>query len=444
MEIFVQPVTGSDDQFIIYRPLAQIAFVGNRAMVDVVQLLTDETVSPKPKVSLNVLNFLHLTEFLKPDGPVLPPAVNTPFKPTMAVLLLTNQCQLRCTYCYAAAGEAPQQHLTVELAATAIDTVCQNAHDLGLSEFEVMFHGGGEPTFAWSTLKACVEYACQKSLVARISMVSNGIWSREQCQWLIDNIDGMTISIDGNPETQDCQRPLRSGEGSSKLVMCNIAELDRHEFPYSLRMTATPPWTLPDDVRYLCDNTNCLMIQVEPAFNRKRGGHFEPSDDEIEGFVQAFVDAHEIARQHGRHLHYAGARLGVVTNTFCTAPYNALIINGIGDVVTCYEVASELHPLSGISRIGHIDEDEVRVNLKDRQRLHQLMHERRTTCEGCLCYWTCAGDCYARAMDIGEEGHLKKKGRCIINQRLTEKMLLSHIADGNGVWHGEQHCEQCP
>jgi uncharacterized protein len=219
-------------------------------------------------------------------------------------------------------------------------------------------------------------------------------------------------------------------------VLRTIAALDRHDFPYGLRLTATPPWTMVDDVRFLCEETNCQSMQVEPAFNDSRGGHGEPDDDAINGFVEMFLEAHAIARAAGRTLFYSGARFGLATSMFCTAPFTALIVNANGDIVTCYEVASENHPLSAMSIIGHIEDGNVVLDETAQNYLHGLMAERRADCRDCFCYWSCAGDCYARAFSPEPGGHLRRKGRCTINQRLMEKLILQHIAESDGVWQG--------
>ncbi len=432
MDVRIIPITGASE-VIIYRPLAGRAFVGNRSMANLVLALTDEVTSPKPHVAPDILEFLCSHGFFDPDPP--PPLwTTTGFHPTMAVLLLTNQCQLRCTYCYAAAGEAPRQELALEPGCAAIDYVFETAVELNRPEFEVSFHGGGEPTYAWQVLQQCTAYARQKPLPAKITLTSNGVWSEAQCDWIAANLDGLSLSVDGAPATQDRQRPLRSGQGSSPYVMNTINALDRRAFPYGIRLTATPPWTLADDVRFLCTATGCQSMQVEPAFNTKRGGHTEPDASEIEGFVAAFLDAFEIAQQSGRRLLYSGARLGLVTTVFCTAPYSALIVNANGDLVACYEVAGDTHPLAQMSVIGHIEDGQVNIDHAARTHLHRLIAERQATCQDCFCYWSCAGDCYPRTFSLGEGGHLQHRGRCTINQQITEKLLLRRIADGGGVW----------
>ena len=70
--------------------------------------------------------FLEQHRFFEPDPP-LPAAPAEEFRPAIAVLLMTNQCQLRCTYCYAAAGEAARRPSDPRIGRAAIDYVCHAA-----------------------------------------------------------------------------------------------------------------------------------------------------------------------------------------------------------------------------------------------------------------------------------------------------------------------------
>lgn len=434
------PVRDSDGsvKYIVYRPLLGLAFVGNKAMADRTRSFlshASEIDGQDPSV-----DFLQRIGFLAPD-PSPPVPSEGEFRPSTAVLLLTNQCQLRCTYCYAAAGESARQELSFDLAKAAIDCVCENAQQAGKDNFELNFHGGGEPTLAWKTIEACVAYARQKPLRAEITLQSNGIWSAKKRAWLLDNLDSLSLSMDGSPETQNHQRPNIAGRGSFSQVIKTIRELDRRQFPYGIRMTATAPWTnFPRDVRFLCESTQCPSMQVEPAFNTRRGEHKSPGLEEVRGFAEAFVQASEIAAQTGRSLVYSGARLGQVTWSFCMAPYDALVLSPNGYVVTCYEVTSVSHRLSGLSTIGRIEDGKIQIDAAARSFLHAKMAERREACKDCFCYWSCAGDCYARTFDVGDTGHLRYGARCEANRYITEKLLLGAIAAGDGVWNAsEQH-----
>jgi len=433
-EIYTIPVSdqNDEDKFIIFRPLVGTAFVGNRTMAALAQKLLTEDAPVNDKDEAE--SFLRSIDFLAPDPPD-PSEPGDEFAPSTAVLLLTNQCQLRCTYCYAAAGESLRKTLTPELGHAVIDAVYETARQRNFPQFEVSFHGGGEPTMAWRVLQDCVDWTRKKSIPAKVTLTSNGIWSPTQCSWIIQNLDGLSLSMDGGPSTQDQHRPFSSGIGSSSIVMRSLAELDRHHFSYNIRMTAAAPWkNLPRDVAFLCRESGCKVIQVEPAFNTKRGGHNDPSYDELEAFAEAYLEAVEIAAQAGRQFYYSGARLGTISTTFCSAPYNALIVNPDGDLIACYEVTSQDHPLVDISRIGRIENGQINIDHATRSRLHELMASRRESCRDCFCYWSCAGGCYTRSFGSPPDGHLHRGNLCELRQHLVKSLLLYGIARAGGVW----------
>lgn len=443
MELFTIPLA---DKYIIYRPLRQLAFVGNAAMVELVQRFATAAVADSNKrveqlvadMPTELVNFLQTVGFLEPDPPP-PPVPNYAYQPTTAVLLLTNRCHLRCVYCYANAGHAPAADLTWELAQAVIDQACENALQQVQPHFALSFHGGGEPVLAWSLIKQATAYARTKPLPCRISLTSNGVWSEAQARWIIENLDNVSISIDGAPATQDCQRPFASGVGSSALVLRSLALLDAAQFTYGIRMTALQPWReqLPTDVQFLCEQTGCRAMQVEPAFNITRGGHRAPTQAEAADFVEGFMAAFAIAAQAGRRLTYTGAQPWRLTQQFCSAPYNALIVNPAGRLVSCYEVTDADHPLADLSSVGAVIDAQVRVNQPGREQLLTLIDERRSLCQDCFCQWHCAGDCYVRA--FGDTVvHTNFGARCFTNRAITVQMLLWSIMQGDGVWRGER------
>lgn len=429
-----EPVQQEPGHYLIYRPRAGIAFVGNRAMADLALSASRDELTADDLAG-RACDFLDRIGFLESDPPVpIPPALE--FRPATAVLLMTNDCQLRCTYCYAAAGSAPREELDPHMAHVVIDHVCDTAVQQGLDYFELSLHGGGEPTRAWGALKHCVDYARGRPLPAQITMTSNGVWSPGQLEWITENVDAATISVDGAPDTQNRQRPFESGQGSAATVLRNLAELDAREFPYAIRMTATPPWDhLAKDVQFLFESTQCQSIHVEPAFNTSRGGHPEPDEAAAQAFSQAFVEAFLVASSAGRQLAYSGASVNAVAATHCSAPYESLIVTTRGSLVTCYEVTSPSHPLAGISTIGRVAGGTLTIDDARRLTLLDKLAERRDRlCQGCWCATTCAGDCYARAFDSGERGHLSFGRRCQMNRDVTKGVLLALIATGAGVW----------
>lgn len=436
MELVTVPV---QDGVLIYRPMARLAFVGNRAMAHLARSLAlNGQTTADADCPPEVRAFLEGIGFLEPDPPPPMPR-KLGYHPANIVLLLTNRCNLRCIYCYASAGEVAGESMSPALARAAIDRVHANAQDLGRPSFDLTFHGGGEPVLAWETLEQAVIHARSRDLPARITAVSNGIWSERQRQWIVDNLDRVTISCDGAPATQDRQRPYASGRGSSEDVMRTIRGLDRVGFDYGIRMTALAPWRgrLAADVRFLCEETGCRSMQVEPAYNSGRGFYRPPSPTDGDEFVAAFLEAHEVARRAGHRLTYSGARPWLLTSSFCSAPYESLVVTAAGELVTCYEVTGEHHPLAAACAFGRLEDGQAIVDEGRRGAMLRRMEDRREGCRDCLCYWHCAGDCHVKAFYPGAEAAPGSSTRCRVNQAITLELLLARVAEAkDGVWQG--------
>lgn len=242
--------------------------------------------------------------------------------------------------------------------------------------------------------------------------------------------------MDGRQVTQNRQRPFLSGSGSFDIVWRNIQAMDAQGFDYALRLTATAPFeNFPREIDFLCQETACQHFHVEPTFHIQRGTHGDPLPGDGDAFVDAFLEGVNVAEAAGRTLMYSGGRLGLVTDTFCTAPFQALIVNPLGQLVTCYELAGRDHPMNAISVVGGLTPSEMTLDETQRQRLHRLIAARRATCQDCFCYWSCAGDCYVRALP-GPDCDASERGeRCEINRGIIKGLLLRQIARGNGVWY---------
>ena len=433
MEVYTIPISNAeqDNAYIVYRPLLGLAFVGNQAMADLAKSLAEE---PDWPMDDDVQPFLEEIGFLRPDPPApqLPAAGD--FNAMGLTLLMTNQCQLRCTYCYAAAGDFPRQHLSRETGYAAIDYVYENLKRLKHPRFRIALHGGGEPTFPWETMRDLVAYAKEKSIPTEVSLTSNGVWSKQQTQWIMAYVDSVGISMDGSPGTQDAQRPLASGNGSSGRVMHTLRELEANHHPYGLRMTAVPPFDrLLEDVRFLCENTHPQHMQVEPAFHPQRGGGYQYELEEGRQFLQAFFAAQRLAEQYGQKLRCVGSDVDKISPVPCGSPFNSLIVTPQNNLVACFEVTDDSHPLPELMTIGRITPQGVEIDEGVRSTLRQKIVERLASCRDCFCYWTCAGGCLPRTLFPGPDGHLQHGAHCELKRVLLQEMLLKQIAAGNGV-----------
>lgn len=423
------------DKFIIYRPLPGLAFIGNAALVDYIK--AREQSSPDITPDEKIDDFLELADFWAPDPPGPPAWIPAEtHQPTMAVLMMTTACNLRCTYCYARGGEGPRVDMNIDLAKAVIDRVHANALARGQSHYSLVFHGGGEPVVNWKVLTRAAEYARSQELPCQISMASNGVWTAAQRRFIIENVSSVSLSFDGLPAIQNTQRPRADGKASFPALMRTIRDLEAAKSPYGIRMTVTPESVeyLPANIDFICEHTTCQSIQAEPAYASVRGEYADPSPEQAEAFAQAFFEAYNRAQARGRYLFYSGSRPGTISGCFCQAPESALIVTPEGDIVTCFEIHDRRHALIDQFVIGHAAPEKIEVDMEKLRAFARGQSERRDKCEGCFCYWHCGGDCASRCMASPETD----RWRCQVNRTITRELIAWNIAAGDGIWRAHR------
>ncbi len=417
-------------RYLIYRPLKRLAFIGNQALINYIgrRTINSHTAPAHPDIDL----FLARTGYWEPAVSPEPGDRPEPARPTMAVLLMTNRCNLACTYCYASAGSHAPVDMSWPIARVVIDSATDNARINGDSRFGLSFHGGGEPTLNWSILTAAVSYARAQRLPCDVSLASNGIWTTQIRNFICSNIDSVTLSFDGVKAVQDAQRPRRSGSGSFESVMRSIRALDTSGVEYGIRMTVMPESfeRLPESLQFLCNETGVRAIQIEASFTSSRGVYTDISSEDADRFVTSYILAERIGFQHDVVVSYSGARPWVISDTFCQAPSKAIIATPEGRMVACFEATGENHPYSKEFTIGHVTPNGVETDPDAYNKFQQSREIRRAKCGECFCYWHCCGDCASRAM-ISKAPTSK---RCHVNREITKALIADYIERGNGIW----------
>lgn len=445
-EVFSIPL--ATNRYLIYAPLRRLAFIANDHMVNAIDELRSSSVAGNQESAT--------VAFLKRIGLYSSPEEVDPITrfsgqpyPTNVTLFLTTACNLRCTYCYASAGDTPLKAMPLETAIRGIDFVSANAVEAGQETFEVNFHGGGEPTRNWKILTEAVGYARRRGrqlgLVPKISAATNGVLSPAQTDWIIANLDAVSLSCDGLPSIQDRHRPLASGGGSSGIVMRTMRRFDSASFRYGIRVTVTRDQipSLPDSIEFLCRKTRPQRIQVEPAYALGRW-KAEPSAETAE-FIDAYREAQTRARALGREITYSAARVGLLTNHFCGISQDTFSLSPDGNVSACYEVFSEDNTWAKEFFYGSADPHGVgyRFDMAALERLRHQGVEHKEFCRGCYAKWHCAGDCHHKALNVNGGEEFQGSDRCHITRELTKDQILDRIAASGGLfWHGsgeEQH-----
>ena len=118
------------EKFILYAPLKPLAFIGNQALVDAINIKLGRL--PKKRSKHELIIALQKTGLFEPDRMCTPNGdCNRSFDPTLCILMPTTACNLACTYCYAGYEDKKKVSLQWSVAKKAIRS--RNAEMLFIS-----------------------------------------------------------------------------------------------------------------------------------------------------------------------------------------------------------------------------------------------------------------------------------------------------------------------
>lgn len=442
-ELFVVPVAS---HFLIYAPLQQTGFLANAKVVNFIADLRDgrwDDTSSDHREMVELLRQFGIVDGSADQLPIT--TFHGEPKPTTVTLFLTTACNLRCTYCYASAGDTPTRVMPFEVARRGIDFVIANAVNLNQPAIEIAYHGGGEPTVNWKTLTDSFEYAREQAgkhgIEAHASLASNGVMPEYKVDWVIEHLDGVSLSFDGLPEVHDANRLTISGQGSSSEVIRTIRRFDEASFNYGLRLTVTEDQipNIEASVSYLCENFCPQRIQVEPAYQLGRWS--DAPSAETESFINGFRAAQASANRLGYQIEFSGSRVGHLSNHFCGVTQDSFCLASDGKVSACYETFIEENDWAKTFFYGQQDEASTgyTFDLPILNQLREQTVDNHEFCQGCFAKWTCGGDCYHKSLSVNGPGEFAGTDRCHIIRELTKDQVLEKIQSAGGLfWHEER------
>ncbi len=167
---------------------------------------------------------------------------------------ITNQCNLRCKYCYIPKSS---ENMSMNIANEALDKIYISAGRHGIKKISFLMMGG-EPVLELPkilTLMKKIKVLNKKyNITAAVNLISNGILITEEiARTLKKNKIGLQISIDGLEKYHDKLRVFPSGKGSFKYVLKGIDNLQKVGVSFNAIIVVTRKNVagIPEFIKYL-------------------------------------------------------------------------------------------------------------------------------------------------------------------------------------------------
>ena len=348
--------------------------------------------------------------------PPPPPPPNiiplTPFPLTTAVLNVTNQCNLSCTYCYEYSedkivdttnGSQPK-FMSEETARQSVDLLLRESGDIQV--VHVSFFGG-ETLMNYPVLSQVVPYACEQAAAqgkrVEFNLTTNAtLLTSEMIGFLAEHDISVTVSIDGPREMQNRFRVFHDGRGSYDVLLPRVRELlQRHTSrPIGARVTLTSQVNdIVSIYRHLTEEIGFQEVGFAPVTTAPgRDYELGPSGfDEMVAQFKALADEFLESALAGRHHGFSNVsetleeiHKGLSKAYPCGAGLGLMGVATGGDVGLCHRFAgSDEHRLGTVT--DGIDREAQNAFLER----HHLAN--KPDCHSCWARPLCSGGCYHEA-----------------------------------------------
>ena len=346
--------------------------------------------------------------------PPPPPAIIplTPFPLTTAVLNVTNQCNLSCTYCYEYSEDkivdtkngAQPKFMSEETARQSVDLLFEESGDNRV--VHVSFFGG-ETLMNYPVLSRVVPYAREQAQArgkhVEFNLTTNAtLLTGEMIGFLAEHDVSVTVSIDGPREMQNRFRVFHDGGGSYDVLLPRVRELLRRHTsrPIGARVTLTSQVSdVVSIYRHLTEEIGFQEVGFAPVTTSPGrdyaldGSGFDQMVEQFTALADEFLEAALAGKHHGfsnvsetlEEIHKGASKAYP-----CGAGLGLVGVATGGDVALCHRFAgSDEHKLGTVT--DGLDRDAQAAFLER----HHLAN--KTDCHTCWARPLCSGGCYHEA-----------------------------------------------
>ncbi len=305
---------------------------------------------------------------------------------------VTNECNLRCLYCYL---DKTDERMSAATGKAAVDAVIRSAVTHGFKQV-ILKYAGGEASMRLKMVLDMHRYAqkCTQAtgLALEGVLLTNGVLMSERTiQRLIENKIRVTISLDGIGSAHDTQRPLIDGRPSfayvdrairrllaancTPMISVTVSQLNLTELPSLVQYLLT--MNLPFNLNFYREN-DCSLSITDLRFGEAQI---------IETLQTAFRVIEQQLPMHSLlGMLLDRADLSTPHRHTCGVGHNYMVIDHHGGVAKCQmEITA---PVSDVNAA-----DPLQAVRADQRGIQNLAVDMKEGCRDCQWRYWCTGGC---------------------------------------------------
>lgn len=397
--------------------------------VDIIEIFSGKYSTDEITSCYEELYFLYKEKILFSDDDYEKFAKYSVASPVKAMCLLISQdCNLRCEYCFAETGDfgMGRSLMSLETGKKAIDFLLEksgNRENLELDFF------GGEPLMNFDVVKEIVEYARMREKEYgknfRFTVTTNGLLlTDDKIDFINKEMSNVVLSIDGRKCVNDRMRHRVDGTGCYDTIVEKFRKTidSRGNKEYYVRGTYTKyNLDFSEDVFHLYEQ-GFDQISVEPVVAPDTAP-YALTEKELPAI---FAEYDKLAERllendkNGKHFNFFHFMLDLdqgpcaikrLRGCGCGNEYVAISPNG--DIYPC-------HQFVGIDewKMGNLNEETFDYKIKDYFASAHIYTKEE--CKKCWAKFYCSGGCNANNYIYAGDVHNAYKMSCEIEKKRLE------------------------
>lgn len=322
-------------------------------------------------------------------------------------LMLTEKCNLGCTYCFAEADNS-KADMTFAVGKQAIDKMLALPH----KRFQIKF-SGGEPLSKFDLLMQLLEYAWEANKTRKeeamllFDITTNGTLITDRVIEALQRYPiRLCISFDGLPEIHDGMRFYLNSRGSHRDVVAAIRRLQEHEIPFRVITVIRRPHVqqAKELFRYY-DDLGIKFVRFNPMTDAGRGGLVEQRDGITPD--EYFIFMKQVVEHMGEHFSFNEDNIQFMVRNLiyrtrdftcmrspCGAGSTFMNVDPQGNIHPCaYYRSSTRHIDLGNVHSQHLSLDTCGSNHPIVLKMAQRTAHTIPQCSTCTWRHVCTGGC---------------------------------------------------
>lgn len=421
------------DRYVVFHPESLSLFSVSKEIGEILICYENNFKYVNQNMDNNIDNILkHLSENINKDS--AKDLKWTDSIPKALSLLISQDCNLRCGYCYADHGTFGHENklMSYNTAKKCIDKLFSKDDPTHISFL------GGEPLLNFHLIKKIDNYLNKNKLNVIYSMITNGtILNNEIKNFVNEKFLDLHISLDGSKEINDVQRFGGDCRSVHDCVAETLNKLDPRNYPITIKSTITRKNAkrLPEIINYI-SSLNIDFIDIRSVKDIPPNSEFFINDDEfvmyLDGLAKVLINNVNKAA-NGEKVKMISVTsfilMLIITKTRwiygCAAGRGLITITANGDVYPCekYYGLNEFY-------MGNVYDDDFPGEKFKRlmEMFRQINIYNSAYCKACWARYLCGGVCHWRSYISHKDLSRPSERRCMEIKTILDA-LLPEIAE---------------